>query len=115
MLRMIEPNGCETIAPAFLGSFLMIVINDWTRASSRGGACRAAPWPAAGVVATAGADARLPVCCTPITQPRMTPKHIPATAKTMDSDFMEQPILLPRERPLEPFHQNSDELGIARK
>ena len=72
---------------------------------------------------------RLGACCVPITQPRMMPKHMPAMAKTMESDLMEMPgprvwhrstrgtrptsLPSPGQRGLEPVHQRADDVRVA--
>src|SRR6266850_1882435 len=78
----------------------MIVSRLWTFPWSSGGGWRVPPAagsaaPGAGeeVAACCSCTAvapRLDACCVPITQPRMMPKHMPAMAKTMESDLMER-------------------------
>src|SRR5580765_1878103 len=110
----------------------MIVCRLCTFPSSRGGGWRVVPAAGAPVAAGAGAGAaccsctavapRLAACWVPITQPRMMPKHMPAMAKTMESDLIGlglkahsslEPILA--QRRLEPFDERPDEIGVTRK
>ena len=85
--------------PAFFGSFLMIVRQRLHPRLVQAGGCRS-PAAAAGAWRRCGRRRRLRrrglcgLVALASTQPTITPKHMPATVKTMDSDFMERRLLI---------------------
>src|SRR5688572_14317508 len=73
-----------------------------TRASTSAGAWRSVAAGAAAGVCAGSSGWERPASCVTSTHPRMTPKHIPATANATDSAFMNRMILVHHQRPSEP-------------